>query len=158
MSLKLKRPLFEPRHDKTNKMSVHPAKTQISLADAHSLPIRPVWSASSLWTQWVAKDPWFLHADSEDSDQTGRTPRRIWVFAEHTLILLVLSCRGSFLGETRTPWQNKCHVPTCSVRSVVSETAEINWHNWWRAEKSKIASKMVAQLENCIHSKCTSLT
>ena len=28
----------EPPHDKTNKMTVHPAKTQISLG------IRPVWS------------------------------------------------------------------------------------------------------------------
>ena len=33
---------------------------------------------------------------SEDSDQTGRMPRLIWVFAGRTLILLVLSCRGSF--------------------------------------------------------------
>ena len=32
-------------------------------------------------TQWVAKDPSFLHEDSEDSDQTGRMPRLIWVFA-----------------------------------------------------------------------------
>ena len=39
-----------------------PAKTQISLG------IRPVWSESSLCAQWVAKDPRFLHADSEDSD------------------------------------------------------------------------------------------
>ena len=31
----------------------------------------PVWSESSLCAQWVAKDPSFLHADSEDSDQTG---------------------------------------------------------------------------------------
>ena len=37
----------------------------------------------------------FLHADSEDSDQTGRMPRLIWVFAGRTLILLILSCRGS---------------------------------------------------------------
>ena len=37
----------------------------------------------------------YLHADNEDSDQTGRMPRLIWVFAGHTLILLVLSCRGS---------------------------------------------------------------
>ena len=29
----------------------------------------------------VAKDPRFLHADSEDPDQTGRMPRLIWVFA-----------------------------------------------------------------------------
>ena len=41
----------EPQHDKTNKMSVRPAKTQISLG------IRPVWSESLLCAQWVAKDP-----------------------------------------------------------------------------------------------------
>ena len=51
---------FEPSHDKTNKMTVRPAKTQISLG------IRPVWSESSLCAQWVLKDPNFLHADSED--------------------------------------------------------------------------------------------
>ena len=39
-----------------------------------SLGIRPVWSESSLGAQWVAKDPSFLHAESEDSDQTGRMP------------------------------------------------------------------------------------
>ena len=52
----------EPRHDKTNEMTVRPAKTQISLG------IRPVWSESSLYAQWVAKDPSFLCVDSEDSD------------------------------------------------------------------------------------------
>ena len=41
-------------------MTVCPANTQISRG------IRPVWSESSLCTQWVAKDPSFLHADSED--------------------------------------------------------------------------------------------
>ena len=59
---------FEPRHDKTNKMNVHPVKTQISLG------IHPVWSASSLCAQWVANDPRFLHADSGDSDQTRHMP------------------------------------------------------------------------------------
>ena len=34
-------------------------------------------SESSLCTEWVAKDPSFLHADSEDSDQTGQMPRLI---------------------------------------------------------------------------------
>ena len=80
----------ELQHDKNNKMSVRPAKTQISLG------IHPVWSESSLCAQWVAKDPSFLQVDSEDSDQTGQMPRLIWVFAGRTLILLVLSCRGSF--------------------------------------------------------------
>ena len=32
---------------------------------------------SSLCAQWIAKDPRFLHADSEDSDQTGQMPRLI---------------------------------------------------------------------------------
>ena len=57
---------------------VRPAKTQISLG------IRPVWSESSLCAQRVAKDPGFLHADSEDSVQTGRMPRLICVFAGRT--------------------------------------------------------------------------
>ena len=51
---------FELPHDKTNKVAMCPTKTQISLG------IRPVWSESSLCAQWVAKDPTFLHADSED--------------------------------------------------------------------------------------------
>ena len=80
--------LNEPPHDKTNKMSVRPTKTQISLG------IRPVWSEFSLCAQWVAEDPSFLHADNEDSDQTGRMPRLIWVFAGRTVILLVLSRGG----------------------------------------------------------------
>ena len=82
--------IFEPPQDKTNKVEVRPAKTQISLG------IRPVWSESSLCAQWVAKDLSFLHADSEDSDQTGRMPRLIWVFAGRTATLFVLSRGGSF--------------------------------------------------------------
>ena len=53
-------------------------------------------SESSLCAQWVAKGPSFLHADSEDSDQTGRMPRLILVFTGHTVILLVMSWGGSF--------------------------------------------------------------
>ena len=90
---------IEPRHDKTNKVTMRPAKTQISLG------IRPVWSESSLCAQWVAKDPSFLHADSEDSDQTGLMPRLIWVIAGRTHILLVLSCRGSI----SVPLSSSCH-------------------------------------------------
>ena len=58
----------EPPHDKTKKMTVCPAKTQISLG------IRP---ESLTCAQWVAKDSSFLNADSEDSDQTGQMPRLI---------------------------------------------------------------------------------
>ena len=72
---------FEPRHDKTNKMSV--------------LGVRPVWSESSLsaWRNLGSIATHWVH--SEDSDQTGLMPRLTWVFAGRTLILLVLSCRGS---------------------------------------------------------------
>ena len=78
----------EPPNDKTNKINVRPVKTQISLGirpvktqislgirpvkTPISLGILPVWSESSLGAQWVAKDPSFLHTDSEDSDQAGR--------------------------------------------------------------------------------------
>ena len=85
---------------------MHSAKTQISLG------IHPVWSESTLCTKWVAKDSSFLRADSEDSDQTGRMPKLIWVFAGHTVTLLVLSCRGSFLilvlsNSWAASWQNQ---------------------------------------------------
>ena len=72
---RLERDTNEPTHDKTNKMTVRAAKTQISLG------IRQVWSESSLSagrklgslaTHW-----WH----SEDSDQIGQMPRLIWVFA-----------------------------------------------------------------------------
>ena len=67
--------------------------------------LRSAWASaqsdqSSLCAQWVAKDQRFLHADSEDTDQTGRMPRLIWVFAGCTLILLALSCRGSFINTS----------------------------------------------------------
>ena len=70
--------------------------------------LRSAWAStqydqSSLYTQWVAKNPSFLHADSEDPDQTERTPRLIWVFAGRTLILLVLSCRGSYTDGQKIP-------------------------------------------------------
>ena len=71
-------------------MAVRPAKTQISLG------ICPVWSESSL-SAWRKLGSLATHwAHSKDSDQTGQMPRLIWVFAGRTLILLVLSCRGSF--------------------------------------------------------------
>ena len=36
------------------------------------------------------------YVHSEDSNQTGQMPRLIWVFAGHTVTLLVLSCCGSY--------------------------------------------------------------
>ena len=83
--------IFEPPHDKNNKVAVRPAKAQISLG------IRPVWSESSLsaWRKLGSLATHWVH--SEDSEQTGRMPRLIGVFAGCTLTLLVLSCSGSFV-------------------------------------------------------------
>ena len=65
------------RMTKPTKWHVCPVKTEICLG------IHPVWSEFLLCAQWVlvAKDPSFLHADSEDSDQSGQMPMLIWVFA-----------------------------------------------------------------------------
>ena len=76
---------------KPTKWHVHPAKTQISLG------IRPVWSDSSL-SAWRKLGS--LAIGSIAIERTAKTlirlgPRLIWVFAGRTLILLVLSCRGS---------------------------------------------------------------
>ena len=66
--------------DKTNRMSV-----------------RPVWSKYSL-SAWRNIGPLATNwAHSEDSVQSRRMPRLIWVFAGRTFILLVLPCRGSYV-------------------------------------------------------------
>ena len=88
-ALKWKYYIDEPRHDKTNKVSVRPGKTQISLG------IPPVWLESSLFSWWKLVSLATHWVQGEDSVQTGRMPRLIWVFAGRTVTLLVLSCRGS---------------------------------------------------------------
>ena len=75
---------------KPTKWHVRPAKTQISLG------IHPGWS-EPLLSAWRKLGSLGTHkAHSKDSDQTGRMPRLIWVFAGRTVILLVLSWGGSF--------------------------------------------------------------
>ena len=78
---------------KPAKWHVHPAKTQISLG----ISICPVWSESLLSAWRKLGSLATLWAHNEDSDQTGWMPRLIWVFAGHTVILLVLSWGGLFL-------------------------------------------------------------
>ena len=82
---------------KPTKWHVRQAKTRISLG------IRPVWSESSLCAQWVANDPSFLHADSEDSDQTGRWLNydlyscnyMIWATSWENLFMLYANKKGA---------------------------------------------------------------
>ena len=65
---------IEPPHEKTNKMTVCPAKIQISLG------IHPVWSESSLST-WRKIGSSATHWAQAKTDQTGWMPMLIWVFA-----------------------------------------------------------------------------
>ena len=78
--------LYEPPRDKTNKMACAPSEDSDQPGHKESL--------GSLATQWV---------HSEDSDQTGRMPRLIWVFAGRTVILLVLSWGGSYFISVAQP-------------------------------------------------------
>ena len=54
---------------KPTKLLVCPAKTQFSLG------ISRVQSEPWLCALWITKDPRFVQADSDDSDQTGQMPR-----------------------------------------------------------------------------------
>ena len=117
--------LNEPQYDKTNKMSVRPAKTQISPG------IRPVWSESSLsaWRKLGSLATHWVH--SEDFDQTGRMPRLIWVFAGRTHFLgfvmsrLIFYPLGSTTADSRLfrciQFHRKiCCSGGCGVNSVAS--------------------------------------
>ena len=95
-----------------------PAKTQISLCIRPVWSGRPGWSESSLCAQRVAKDPSFLYADSEDSNQTGRMPRLIWVFTGRTshfvgFVMRRLEC-FHFISVTNI-WNLDCHGTTCMI-------------------------------------------
>ena len=62
--------------------------------------LRSAWASAqsdqSSLSAWRKLESLAIHwAHCEDSDQTGRMPRLMWVFAGRTVILLVLSCRGS---------------------------------------------------------------
>ena len=69
-----------------------------------------LWSAwasaqsdqSSQCAQWVAEDPMFLQADSEDY-QTGRMPMLIWVFAGRTCHIVGFVIR--WLIYSKSIWQ-----------------------------------------------------
>ena len=59
---------FQPPHGKTNKMTCAQQRLSSAWASTQS-------NQSLLCTQWVAKNPSFLHADSEDTViNPGRCP------------------------------------------------------------------------------------
>ena len=136
---KSQRPSWSPtlnhmsRHTtKPTKWPVRPLKTQISLG------ICPVWSESSLCAQEVVKGPMFIHADSKDSDQTGRMPRLIWVFARHTghFVGFVMRRLKSYPMSNVIKWM-RCNCTTALWNSNKYIFHKIAWcwclaiHNWY---------------------------
>ena len=61
-------------------------------------------------TKWVAKDPRLLHADCEDSDQTGQIPKLICVFTQRT---------GHFVGcRAVAHIYNVCHIANIGTGGI----------------------------------------
>ena len=80
----MSRPMTKPA-----KWHMRPVKTKISVG------IRPVWSESSLSVRRKLGSLATQWAHSEDSDQTARMSRLVWIFAGRTVILWGLSWGGS---------------------------------------------------------------
>ena len=84
---------------KPTKWNVHPAKTQVSLDG----------SESSLCAQWVAKDPSFLHADSEDWSDWADSQADLKLRWTH--MLFCWFCREvaqMFVSDTTNPERYHC--------------------------------------------------
>ena len=93
---------FEPKHDKTSKMICAPS--EYSDQPGHPSSLTRVFAVHSVGSY---KDPRFLHADSDDSDQIGRMPRFICIFT---------GCTGHFVGFAMqqlivTKWIKLCLLP-----------------------------------------------
>ena len=127
------------RMTKPTKWHVRPVKTQISL------PIRSVWSESSLsaWkTLWSLATHW---AHSEYSDQTGR----IWVFAERTCHfvvfvmrwLRVIRCGVRKLGSFATHWAHSEDSDQTGRRMLVLSCTGSN-NTLWHERKTEISLLM----------------
>ena len=71
--------IIEPAHDKTNKINCAPS------GDSGQPGHPPSLISIFVGPFWLAKDPVLLRAGSEYSDQGGRMPRLIWVFAGRTV-------------------------------------------------------------------------
>ena len=108
----------ESTHDKTSKMACAPSKD----SDQPGLPP----SLIRAFAQLVAQDPSFLHADNDDSNQTGRMPRQIWVFAHsfcwfchEAAQILVTSHVGAYVSLRMSRAMRKCVL--CHMRTTKAQ-------------------------------------
>ena len=65
--------------------------------------LRSAWASA----HWIPKDPSFLYADSEDSDQTGRMPRLLWVFAGRTCNFVLSRAGSNRIEDTQEILQSR---------------------------------------------------
>ena len=95
--------LYEPRHDKTNKITCTQRRLRSAWASTQS-------DQSSLCDQQVVKGPLFLHEVSEDW-----CPGWSESLLGAQVILLVLSCRGSYFKALTIPavWSWSHCLPIC---------------------------------------------
>ena len=94
-----------------------------------SLDLHPVESQSWLCVQWVAKDPNFVHADSEDSDQSGRTDHFVVFF----FVMLQLTCRWNLRpGMTQTgllSTEASSRLEILKYSNYLDSEKQSNWSN-----------------------------
>ena len=95
-------------------------------------------SSLSAWRKLGSLATHWTH--SEDTDQTGRMPRLIWVFTGRTVTLLVLSCRGSNLYSQT--WKHSDTINNCYHHPNI-------WTVWsyHRVMHPKDANEMVNSVE-----------
>ena len=113
--------------------------------------LRSAWASaesdqSSLCAPWLAKDPMFLHVDSENYEQTGRMPRLIWVFAGRTghfvgfvMLHLIGSCWLCWLQHfwwkmmSKLPYISRAALPFTTSRKTLpcpNQSCGRVWHMW----------------------------
>ena len=114
---------IERPHDKTNKMTVHPAKTRSAWASAQSdqSSLFPWRSIGSLATHRV---------HSEDSDQTGWMPRLIWVFAGHTCHFVGFAMQRLYFAAINNGMQALPNVHSYAATNFHISTCPFSRH-WW---------------------------
>ena len=94
---------------------MHPAKTQLSLG------IRPVWSEYSLCAQWVAKDPSYLHALSEDWSDWANAQADLSLRWAHSSFFWFCHEVAQMVENFIVPAPDSCRFPfTCTSLNVLN--------------------------------------
>ena len=102
--------LFEPPHDKTNKMTVRQAKTQISLG------IRPVWSVFAVRSMGSYGPKLFFMWTSKTLIRLSGLPRLIWVFAGRTCHFVGFVMRRLVYVRRKMFWLYPLEIAALSTR------------------------------------------